>query len=395
MSSAPPKQLATPEDTFTALAAQFNFDTRIKDKILELGIRALAEFRHYPRTDEEVKKLFVDSLSPSMEEIPARLHSARLRFAWNSCKAMLDAEHAAASLPPASTEDETLLPTSELDSLKEAFYKRYHIRPEPRQFPSDRLLSKLSRQLYRGQLEVMDLWTVRSLTFQRTHSQKRRKVGDGLYLQEDDTEEDMSKTWLAYLMKLETYLLALAIVGCRPRDPPPTTPESLSSDSLDYVQVPYDTLFRYYARCQDLVYRTADSKRLSVLQHLDVEERGQWSARTAVGTSLGSVIHAVHRERDALWIAGALPGPVVGVGGGTPAPSSAAGSRPPDSAGRAGSVVHSLRDGTALCQEFQRGRCKNKRNDCPKGVHRCGVLLKSGRVCGSWQHAPARCPSKA
>ena len=29
---------------------------------------------------------------------------------------------------------------------------------------------------------------------------------------EDDTEEDMSKTWLAYLMKLETYLLALAIV---------------------------------------------------------------------------------------------------------------------------------------------------------------------------------------
>ena len=220
-------------------------------------------------------------------------------------------------------------------------------------------------------------------------------MGDGLYLQEDDTEEDMSKTWLAYLMKLETYLLALAIVGCRPRDPPPTTPESLSSDSLDYVQAPYDTLFRYYARRQDLVYRTADSKRLSVLQHLDVEERGQWSARTAVGTSLGSVIHAVHRERDALWIAGALPGPVVGVGGGTPAPSSAPGSRPPDSAGRAGSVVHSLRDGTALCQEFQRGRCKNKRNDCPKGVHRCGVLLKSGRVCGSWQHAPARCPSKA
>ena len=127
----------------------------------------------------------------------------------------------------------------------------------------------------------------------------------------------MSKTWLAYLMKLETYLLALAIVGCRPRDSPPTAPESLSSDSLDYVQVPYDTLFRYYARCQDLVYRTANSKRLSVLQHLDVEERGQWSARTA---SLGSVIHAVHRERDALWIAGALPGPVVGGGGAPPFP---------------------------------------------------------------------------
>ena len=164
MSSAPPKQLATPEDTFSALAVQFNFDTRIKDKIIELGIRTLAEFRHNPRTDEEVKKLFVDSLTPTLDDIPARLQAARLRFAWNSCKAMLDAEHAAASLPPASTEEETLLPTSELDSLKEAFYKRYHIRPEPRQFPSDRLLSKLSRQLYRGQWEVMDLWTVRPLT---------------------------------------------------------------------------------------------------------------------------------------------------------------------------------------------------------------------------------------
>ena len=168
MSTAPPKQLSTPDDTFSALAAQFNFDNRIKDKILELGIRTLAEFRHYPRTDEEVKRLFVDSLTPPLEDNPGRLQAARLRFAWNSCKAMLDAGHAAASLPPAPTEDETLLPTSELDSLKEAFYKRYHLHPEPRQFPSDRLLSKLSRQLYRGQLEVMDLWSVRSLTFQRT-----------------------------------------------------------------------------------------------------------------------------------------------------------------------------------------------------------------------------------
>ena len=69
MSSAPPKQLSTPDDTFTALAAQFNFDTRIKDKIIELGIRTLAEFRHYPRTEEEVKKLFVDSLSPSPRSV--------------------------------------------------------------------------------------------------------------------------------------------------------------------------------------------------------------------------------------------------------------------------------------------------------------------------------------
>ena len=218
---------------------------------------------------------------------------------------MLDVEHAAASLPPAPTEDETLLSTLELDFFEGGFLQVLPPPPGISPVPLGPLAEQAGPLVYRGQLEVMDLWSVRSRTFQRTHGQKRRKVGDGLYFQEDDTEEDMSKIRLAYLMKLETYLLALATVGCRPLDPPTATPETLDSNSLDHVQVPYDTLFWYYARCQDLVYRTADSKRLNVLQHLDVEERGQWSARTAVGASLGSVIHAVHRERDALWIAGA------------------------------------------------------------------------------------------
>ena len=158
-----PKQLATPEDTFTALALQFNFEQRIKDKIIELGIRTIAEFRHYARSEDEIKKLFIDTIKdPAYEEMQGRLQAARLRFAWTACKALLDSEHAAASLPPAPTEEETLLPKQELEQLKEAFFRRYHLRPEPRQYPSDRLLSKLSRQLTRSQFEVMDLWTVRS-----------------------------------------------------------------------------------------------------------------------------------------------------------------------------------------------------------------------------------------
>ena len=94
--AAVPKQLGTPEDTFTALALQFNFDQRIKDKIIELGIRTLAEFRHYARNEDEVKRLFIDTITgPSYEEMQGRLQSARLRFAWTACKALLDSEHAA------------------------------------------------------------------------------------------------------------------------------------------------------------------------------------------------------------------------------------------------------------------------------------------------------------
>ena len=99
--AAVPKQLAAPEDTFTALALQFNFEQRIKDKIIELGIRTLAEFRHYARNEDEVKRLFVDTITgPSYEEMQGRLQAARVPFAWIACKAFLNSEHAAARLPP-------------------------------------------------------------------------------------------------------------------------------------------------------------------------------------------------------------------------------------------------------------------------------------------------------
>ena len=321
-----PKQLATPEDTFTTLALQFNFEQRIKDKIIELGIRTIAEFRHYARSEDEIKKLFIDTVKdPPYEEMQGRLQAARLRFAWTACKALLDSEHAAASLPPAPTEEETLLPKQELEQLKEAFFRRYHLRPEPRQYPSDRLLSKLSRQLTRSQFEVMDLWTVRSLTFQRTHSQKRRRLTGNLYLQEDDEDEITAKSWLSYMAKMDTYFLALAIVGCRPVEPAPSAPESLGADSVQYVQVPYDILLSYASRCHDLILRTSEGRRLQLVQHLDVEERGQWAARCTGHTTLGNVISAIMRERDALWLAGALPAPSITTGttGGGASPAKA------------------------------------------------------------------------
>ena len=388
-----PKQLATPEDTFTALALQFNFEQRIKDKIIELGIRTIAEFRHYARSEDEIKKLFIDTVKdPPYEEMQGRLQAARLRFAWTACKALLDSEHAAASLPPAPTEEETLLPKQELEQLKEAFFRRYHLRPEPRQYPSDRLLSKLSRQLTRSQFEVMDLWTVRSLTFQRTHSQKRRRLTGNLYLQEDDEDEITAKSWLSYMAKMDTYFLALAIVGCRPVEPAPSAPESLGADSVQYVQVPYDILLSYSSRCHDLILRTSEGRRLQLVQHLDVEERGQWAARCTGHTTLGNVISAIMRERDALWLAGALPAPSITTG--TAAGGASPAKAPPADAGPVGSVVSTLRDGTQLCQAYQRNQCRTKKN-CPRGAHRCGVVLQSGRVCGSYQHSPSGCPKAA
>ena len=47
---------------------------------------------------------------------------------------------------------------------------------------------------------------------------------------------------------------------------------------------------------------------MQLLQHLDVEERGQWAARRTGIATLGTIVSAVMRE---LWLAGALPAPSI------------------------------------------------------------------------------------
>ena len=49
-----------------------------------------------------------------------------------------------------------------------------------------------------------------------------------------------------------------------------------------------------------------------------------------------------------------------------------------------------MQDGTVLCQDFQHGRCKAT-GTCPKSAHRCAVITKKTRVCGSLSHDAKDC----
>ena len=53
-------------------------------------------------------------------------------------------------------------------------------------------------------------------------------------------------------------------------------------------------------------------------------------------------------------------------------------------------VAKVMRDGTTLCQGFQRGDCKQK-GKCTTGAHRCGVITKGDRVCGAPGHGAHTC----
>ena len=56
-----------------------------------------------------------------------------------------------------------------------------------------------------------------------------------------------------------------------------------------------------------------------------------------------------------------------------------------------GSIAKALKDGTKLCPDFQTGKCKVKKFKCNKGVHKCGRILQSGRVCGMSYHGAQEC----
>ena len=79
--------------------------------------------------------------------------------------------------------------------------------------PCDQIISRCFREVDRRLLTVHDIWKVRSLKHQVTTSRKRKQVGDGLYTFEEEAYADPAHTVSAYLAKLHTYLLALAITG--------------------------------------------------------------------------------------------------------------------------------------------------------------------------------------
>ena len=56
-----------------------------------------------------------------------------------------------------------------------------------------------------------------------------------------------------------------------------------------------------------------------------------------------------------------------------------------------GARAGSLRDGTSLCPEFNKGNCHMDGPSCYKGAHRCSKVRKNGRPCGMSGHGAHSC----
>ena len=257
---------------------------------------------------------------------------------------------------------------------------------------------------------MYDIWKVRSLKHQVTTTRTRKQVGDGLFTFEEDAHSDASQTVNTYMANLHTYLLALAITGTVTRGDAPAD-ETFGSDSLKFVSAPWDVLQAYYFRAVESIALIPEVSRMAWLERADLAERAVWVSTFRDGEeTIGEVIKHTMDRRGAHWDPPALPPaayqqqrqqqqPQKGQSGkgGKQEQARPIGKGPLLASQKplpAGTVALSLKDGQRLCPDFQKGTCRGKGNQCPKGIHKCGNVTSRGRPCGMAFHGANKCRVK-
>ena len=367
-----PKEGASGEEVLKSLGAHFKWHDDVTLALIKSNIESMDEFRYF--FDEESKiEAWISKLSLGDNK---QIQAARLRRAWAAVRLFYhQAEQDRSKVPV--TDLDTILPEGELRDAKVLFWRRYKLRFPTELHPADSTVSRVAREMDKRMLCVFNLWKVKSLQFQLHCTQKKRKLGEGLYTDEVDDEEPATHDVDTYLDRLHTLMLAYAIAGAAPLPGAPSAAEeaTLGADSTKFVAVPLDVMLSYYLRAKRSAMQITSSKRLSWLQSRDAEERAEWVTRFREGTSsLGQVVKAVYSAAHELPQA---PSSVV------PAPGPKSDSPSKFVLGKSVNgrkVARCMKDGTKLCAAFQQGQCKAK-----------GVVLRGERVCGAPSHGASTC----
>ena len=437
-----PAQKATKAETFTTLCDDFQLDKKVFLLFMNSPMESLEDFRYYFVKEEEMDSFLAQD--STLKDAPLRLQIARLRRAWSAvrqCALKRESGRQAST----AVELDDLLEEATLREVKVSFWRRYRLRYPAEVMPSDQLVSRCYRELDKRLLAVYNVWTVKTLMYQVTSNRKRKQVGTDLYVLEDDRESLPAKSADKYLALLHAYLLSLAVAGSSRAPGAPAEAEPFGSDPTKYVVAPWDVLQAYHFRAVRCAQLIPEMQRVAWLERIDVAERAVWVSQFREGTeTLGQVVQSVMDRRGAHWEAplnaatleqgakvmdrrGAhweMPqdesqshygrdqqqqqpqrrsdggmgskggrggkGSKGGVGTATPGKGS------PGRGGSPGwgSVAATLKDGIALCVDFQRGACAGKGRECPKGMHKCARVTSRGRVCGMLYHGAHQCRQK-
>ena len=442
------KTLADKEKVFEYLLQQFEYGEHIQKALMESSIETLADFRFAWESDADVST-WVEQIK-DIKTIDTKLmrNKARLKKARHAVMKAFENKESlrggcAETAATAHADLDEILPSHELTKLKSYFWKRYRMEYLAEDTPSDQLISRMSREIEKRCFTVYDVTKVKTLIHQITHDKKRKKIGEGLFIDDNEENWEAIATAESYLDNLLVYLLALATAGSSPIPGARQETEVFGSDQCAFVTVPLATVLKYHARAKKVAGKLPAGVRLINISKLDADERAEWVQTFRNSEkNLGSVIKEVYEKRGAHWdilttpinqspamnhmdfspnmsFGGNIfppPPPPVQLGGNQKAwlgnrmfkrmkvkmlkqarvetdKGKGKGKGKGKQAGRKlvpGTVSMKMLDGTRLCPDFQKGSCPNG-PECPKGAHKCGVVLKTGRVCGMANHSANNC----
>jgi len=405
-----PSQKETKDATFACMAKDFNIDDKVLALLMASPMDNLEDFRYYFTEEKEVDAFVAQEASLKDQQL--RIQVSRLRRAWASVRQMSLRREARQSTSTVAEMDD-LLCEVDLRNAKVQFWMRYKLRYPADITPCDQIISRCYRELDKRLLTVYDMWKVRSLKHQVTTTRKRKQVGDGLFTFEEDVHADSSRTVSVYLANLHTYLLALAITGTVKKSDAPDK-ETFGSDPLKFIAAPWDVLESYYFRAVESISAIPEVSRMAWLERADLSERAVWVSTFRDGEdTIGEVIKQTMDRRGAHWDPPALPPPShqqqqpqrrdqqqpqrgqSGKGGKQDqARSSGQQSGHSQQQLKPGAVAAALKSGARLCADFQKGWCKVKGPQCPKGLHKCGHVTEKGRICGMNFHGASKCKVK-
>jgi hypothetical protein len=297
MARAFPVDKGSKEATFTALAASFGFNDKVKDLFLNGHMENLEDF-HYYFADEDEIDAFV--AIPGWSAPYLRHQTSIVKQAWTAVRQfdLFKRNHDAFS------------PATEIDNgleviLKEAkvrFWRRYKLSYPVEVFPSDRLLSRCYTEIGMRLLTVYDVWEVNALHHRISAIKGSKHVSTDRSTSESGSEtEPENQGVVEYLSALHTYLLALAVVGSAEVQGAPAE-EAFGTDPTKFVEVPLDVLHAYHLRASHSVMLMPEASRLAWLKERDTVERTIWASQLRKGCkSLGQVIQSVMNESGYDW----------------------------------------------------------------------------------------------
>ena len=407
------------EATFTALTAEFKLDDKVKVLLMASPMENLEDFRYFWTEEKEIDTFVAQDDTLTGQKL--KLQVSRMRRAWTATRQNgLRKENRNTVSSVAELDD--LLEEGTLRDVKVQHWKRYKVRHPAEVTPSDQLLSRCYREMEKRLLTVYDIWKVKSLLHQVMTTKKRKQVGTHLFTFEDDVEvASESHDWERYLAKLYTYLLALSLAGSNKVQGAPQE-EVFGTDATKFVDVPWDVLQSYYFRASRAAMLVPEATRLAWLMERDIAERAAWVSQFREGCApLGQVVLTIMEKRGAHW-----DPPIHNTSRPDPAPQPQQFSPGHDSRKRGrgqqkgngkeslhteqfspsssisqfssssprkmtpGTVAPALRDGKALCPDFNKGTCKQW-SSCEKGEHKCAKVSASGRPCGMSNHGAHTC----